>query len=58
VQDLFDIVREVHPSVQCVLTAMLSYSIVRRIDDAFQAGASSKAIVAVVTEFLTKLRKG
>ena len=58
VQDIFDMVREVRPSVRCALTAMPSYSIVRRIDDAFQAGASSKAIVAAVTEFLTKLTTG
>lgn len=31
VQDVFDLVREVRPSVQCALTAMLSYSIVHRL---------------------------
>jgi len=33
-------------------------AIIRRIDDAVGAGANSKAIVAVVTEFLTELSKG
>ena len=42
VEDVFDVVREVRPSVGCALTAMLSYSIVHRVARIIQCAFSRR----------------